>query len=138
MVRIRDKMKVFMLGWEFPPLINGGLGTACYGPTKAMNKIGLTVTFCLPKIVESQYAKHVNLLTPNSLTSAATIKINELTNVTFRTIDSPLQPYSRPDVYQQCIEETLKQKQQIHNANNITGQFTNKADYGEDMYTEVH
>ncbi len=131
-------MKVFMLGWEFPPFISGGLGTACYGLTKAMNQLGLEVTFCLPKIVESQYAKHVNLLTPNSLTSTATTKINELTNVTFRTINSPLQPYSRPDVYQQRIEETLKQEQQIRQPGNIKCQSVDKADYGGDMYSEVH
>ena len=131
-------MKVFMLGWEFPPFISGGLGTACYGLTKAMNRLGLKVTFCLPKIVEGQYAKHVNLLSPNSLTSIATTRINELTNVTFRTINSPLQPYSRPDVYLQRVEETLRQKQQIHKTCNITDQFMDKADYGGDMYTEVH
>jgi glycogen(starch) synthase len=132
-------MKVFMLGWEFPPFISGGLGTACYGLTKAMNQLGLKVTFCLPKIVESQYATHVNLLSPNSLTSSAAVKINELTNVTFRTINSPLQPYSTPDVYQQRIEETLRQKQKMQNSNiDLSGQFANKADYSGDMYTEVH
>ena len=132
-------MKVFMLGWEFPPFISGGLGTACYGLTKAMDQLGLKVTFCLPKIVESQYATHVNLLSPNSLTSSAAVKINELTNVTFRTINSPLQPYSTPDVYQQRIEETLRQKQKVNNPNisTISG-FANKADYSGDMYTEVH
>ena len=34
-------MRVFMLGWEFPPYISGGLGTACHGLTKAMDKLGL-------------------------------------------------------------------------------------------------
>ena len=29
-------MKVFMLGWEFPPYISGGLGTACYGLTRGL------------------------------------------------------------------------------------------------------
>ena len=33
-------MRVFMLGWEFPPFISGGLGTACYGLTKAMSGLG--------------------------------------------------------------------------------------------------
>lgn len=37
-----------MLGWEFPPFISGGLGTACYGLTKAMNNLGLKIIFCLP------------------------------------------------------------------------------------------
>ena len=36
-------MKVFMLGWEFPPSISGGLGTACYGLTKAMSKLGTKI-----------------------------------------------------------------------------------------------
>jgi len=108
-------VKVFMLGYEFPPFISGGLGTACYGLTKAISQLDIKVIFCLPKIVESQYAGHVKLLNPNCLTSSVTAKINELTNVAFRTINSPLQPYSTPDVYSQCIEETLRQKQKIHN-----------------------
>jgi glycosyltransferase involved in cell wall biosynthesis len=131
-------MKVFMLGWEFPPFISGGLGTACFGLTKAMDQLGLEVTFCLPKTVESQYAKHVNLLTPNSLTSTATTKINELINITFRTINSPLKPYLRPDVYQQRIEETVTQKHYVPQASNITERSEDTADYGGDMYSEIH
>jgi glycogen(starch) synthase len=44
-------MKIFMLGWEFPPFISGGLGTACFGLTKAMSKLGLEVTFVLPRSI---------------------------------------------------------------------------------------
>ena len=57
-------MRIFMLGWEFPPFISGGLGTACYGLTRAMDQLGMEVTFVLPKLVESKYATHVKLLTP--------------------------------------------------------------------------
>jgi glycogen synthase len=49
-------MRVFMLGWEFPPFISGGLGTACYGLTKAMDELGIEVTFVLPKMVDARYA----------------------------------------------------------------------------------
>ncbi len=31
-------MKVLMFGWEFPPHISGGLGTACYGLTKSLSE----------------------------------------------------------------------------------------------------
>jgi hypothetical protein len=31
-------MKVLMLGWEFPPLFNGGLGVATYGIVKALSR----------------------------------------------------------------------------------------------------
>ncbi len=132
-------MKVFMLGWEFPPFISGGLGTACYGLTKAMDQLDIKVTFCLPRMVNSKYATHVKLLNPNSQTSAASFKFNKLKNVTFRTINSPLQPYSTPDAYQQRIEETLRQKQKMHGGSvSLTDNVFSGADYSGDMYAEVH
>ena len=43
-------MKVLMFGWEFPPHILGGLGTASYGLTKGMSgQKDLEITFCMPK-----------------------------------------------------------------------------------------
>jgi glycosyltransferase involved in cell wall biosynthesis len=43
-------MEVLMLGWEFPPFNLGGLGTACFGLTKALNKKGLKIKFILPTL----------------------------------------------------------------------------------------
>jgi len=57
-------MKVFMLGWEFPPFISGGLGTACHGLTKAMSKLGLEVVFVLPKAIDTEFSTHVTMLSP--------------------------------------------------------------------------
>ena len=43
-------MKVLMFGWEFPPHILGGLGTASYGLTKGMSQQeDMEITFCIPK-----------------------------------------------------------------------------------------
>ncbi|MDY6967044.1 MAG: glycosyltransferase family 4 protein [Spirochaetota bacterium] len=41
-------MKALMFGWEFPPFISGGLGTACYGITKGLLENDVDVTFVLP------------------------------------------------------------------------------------------
>jgi glycogen synthase len=132
-------MRIFMLGWEFPPFITGGLGTACYGLTKAMDQLGIHVTFVLPKIVESRYTTHVKLLTPSSQALEASFPFGELKNVKFRTIDSPLQPYSTPDVYRRRIEEILKQKQKMHGvAISSASQLIGGIDYACDMYNEVH
>ncbi|MDH3885975.1 MAG: glycogen/starch synthase, partial [Desulfobacterales bacterium] len=57
-------MRVFMLGWEFPPFISGGLGTACHGLTKAMSGLGIEVTFVVPKAVNSDSSTHVKMLSP--------------------------------------------------------------------------
>jgi glycogen(starch) synthase len=128
-----------MLGWEFPPFISGGLGTACYGLTRAMDQLGMEVTFVLPKLVESKYATHVKLLTPGSKTSSASYKFRELKNVKFHTISSPLQPYSTPEVYQQRIEKILRDKQQVHGASaSSVSQLVTTRDYSNDMYGEVN
>ncbi len=66
-----------MLGWEFPPFISGGLGTACYGLTKAMNEIGTEVLFVLPKPVESQYTTHVKLMGPASRRTQVPVAVGE-------------------------------------------------------------
>ena len=61
-----------MLGWEFPPFISGGLGTACYGMTKALDRAGMEVSFVLPKPVNSSHASHVRLVHPAQVPSAGT------------------------------------------------------------------
>jgi glycosyltransferase involved in cell wall biosynthesis len=55
-------MRVFMLGWEFPPFVSGGLGTACFGLTKALSKQQTEVIFVLPRMVGVSETTHVRLL----------------------------------------------------------------------------
>ena len=45
-----------MLGWEFPPFISGGLGTACHGLTRAMTRMDLQVLFVLPRAITPEDA----------------------------------------------------------------------------------
>jgi glycosyltransferase involved in cell wall biosynthesis len=130
-------MKVLMLGWEFPPYISGGLGTACYGLTKAMDQLGVQVTFILPKPVGESYATHVKLLTPGSIREEDIEFFSELKNIKFRTISSPLKPYTTSEDYKKHILERLRKqgKTQIQ----IPEEFhVEVMDYSGDMYSEVH
>lgn len=60
-------MRVYMLGWEFPPVIAGGLGTACAGLTRSLVNQGHEVTFVLPQPIPPGHASHVNLIGPRVL-----------------------------------------------------------------------
>jgi len=134
-------MKVFMLGWEFPPFISGGLGTACYGLTKAMDQLGIEVTFVLPRMVEGKYGTHVNLLSPESRYEkcGATIAESSLRNVKFRAIRSALEAYSTPERYQRRIEESLRRKQaRCVGSEWVGGEPIGGVGYEGDMYAEVH
>ena len=48
-----------MLGWEFPPFIAGGLGVACYGLTRALDRKGHEITFVLPRPITPTMAASV-------------------------------------------------------------------------------
>lgn len=41
-------MRILMFGWEFPPHVSGGLGTACLGITEALTGLGHEVLFVAP------------------------------------------------------------------------------------------
>jgi len=133
-------VRVFMLGWEFPPFISGGLGTACYGLTKAMDQLGVKVTFVLPKMVQSEYATHVRLLSPASRRRQVhrVKKAASWRNVRFRPIRSPLQAYVTADAYVDKIEQFLglrRQAEQRADGGMATG---GGPDYSGDLYQEVH
>src|SRR6478735_676303 len=58
--------KVLMLGWEFPPIINGGLGVACLGLCKALSK-HVDLTMIIPKSDPNFFVDQVELIGLNNL-----------------------------------------------------------------------
>ncbi len=94
-------MRVFMLGWEFPPFISGGLGTACFGLTKSLSGIGVDIMFVLPRPVSTPFSTHVRLVSPRPGSPLALptteFRLDEFENVSFRTVDAALtSPYNTP------------------------------------------
>jgi len=128
-----------MLGWEFPPFISGGLGTACYGLTKAMSQLGINITFVFPKNVNSNYTGHVKMLNPCKLKRPVSAKSHNRIEVTLRPIKSLLQPYSTPQAYQERFQEVLAQHRQVHTGKvSSSAQVIGGTDYSGDMYSEVY
>jgi glycosyltransferase involved in cell wall biosynthesis len=135
-----ESIRVFMLGWEFPPFISGGLGTACYGLTRAMDQLGVNVTFVLPKVVRAEFATHVRLLTPalRLQESDSALTEEELKRVRFWQISSPLQAYATPETYHESIEERLRR---LGGRAGLVGpgdDLGSGLDYSGDLFREVH
>jgi glycogen(starch) synthase len=111
-------MRVFMLGWEFPPFISGGLGTACYGLTKAMSGLGTDIMFVLPRPVTTPFSTHVRLVSPkpgSPLASPSTeFRLDEFEHVTFRTVDAQMMnSYQTPANYDLQRESEREKKEAI-------------------------
>jgi glycosyltransferase involved in cell wall biosynthesis len=60
-------MKVLMFGWEFPPHISGGLGTACHGLTSSLGKENIDVLFVVPKLFGEESAEHTSFINASSI-----------------------------------------------------------------------
>ena len=54
-----------MLGWEYPPHISGGLGTACEGLTRALAPLNLDIDFVVPALYGVEQAPHMRLTSPD-------------------------------------------------------------------------
>ncbi|MDR3326630.1 MAG: glycosyltransferase family 4 protein [Prevotellaceae bacterium] len=61
-------MKVLMFGWEFPPHILGGLGTASYGLTKGMSlQQDMEITFVIPNPFGDEDASFLRIIGANQV-----------------------------------------------------------------------
>jgi glycogen synthase len=96
-------LRVLMFGWEFPPRMSGGLGTACYGMTAALAGLGHRITFVLPQDGEAGAAPFL------SLVSASGVPVSDadrdagmetlLGRLMLRPLPSLLHPYLDPSHY---------------------------------------
>ncbi|MFW6154007.1 MAG: glycosyltransferase [Planctomycetota bacterium] len=113
-------MKIFMLGWEFPPYISGGLGTACYGLTQGLDAVGVQVTFVLPTPVPVDVASHVTVRTPadarrggavvgGGLSPEMTEAVQEFKHLQVKQIPAQFQAYSTPATFREAIVELVRQ-----------------------------
>lgn len=98
-------MQILMFGWEFPPTISGGLGTACYGMTKALVERGHRVTFVVPSLPGPGRPSHVALLAAADFFAGPEKAFQA--GITVNPVDSPLRPYMAEADYEMFREGSL-------------------------------
>ncbi|ATA68184.1 glycosyltransferase family 4 protein [Capnocytophaga cynodegmi] len=132
-------VKVLMFGWEFPPHISGGLGTACYGIAKGLAKHNVNVLFVMPKAggdEDSSVAQIINASDVEMLQNMENIE-EFWKNINFMEIGSNLVPYLDPETFAREREAYLKtgeNKETISFRNKF--QFSGK--YGANLMEEVY
>ncbi|MGC9454342.1 MAG: glycosyltransferase [Phycisphaerae bacterium] len=110
-------MRVLMLGWEFPPHISGGLGTACYGMTSGLSELGVEVCFVLPTAVPASATSHVALRSPTDVRrKRERFESEEIEHVEFRRVEAALQAYADPEVYAEQVRRRRQRRKRIEGA----------------------
>jgi glycogen synthase len=132
-------MRVLMFGWEFPPHIAGGLGTACYGIVKGLAYNGVETIFVMPSATgdeDGSVAQIVNASdVPVDVSENMTLD-NFLDKVQFIHIGTNMVPYLDPQEFHNLVEEDRKRQ-----IKDFTIQYGSKykfsGKYGSNLMEEV-
>ena len=133
-----------MFGWEFPPHIAGGLGTACYGMTQGLARNDVEVIFVMPKASgdeDQSFVKVVNASDVEARYCDASVEGSEdiMSKISFIHIDSNMVPYISPEewaTYRESYERTGK-KFWERKGDSWTQRYTFSGKYGANIMEEV-
>lgn len=132
-------MKVLMFGWEFPPHISGGLGTACYGLTKGLSHIsGTDIIFVVPKSFGDEDQSSVRLI------GASEVEISEkfvnvegfFKKIKLIEVGSNIIPYTDPEEYMKIVTAHAGKQVELINTQ-VKGKLKFTGKYGADLFQEI-
>jgi glycosyltransferase involved in cell wall biosynthesis len=129
-----------MFGWEFPPHISGGLGTASYGLTKGMAKLDdLEVIFVVPKAWGDEDQSMVRLVGANQVQVA----YKKVFYKGFRRpierieVSSKIVPYTDPDNFWQLVNSETSEHN-FYVITNARGKVDFSGRYDTNLMDEIY
>ncbi len=132
-------MKVLMFGWEFPPHISGGLGTACYGLTKGLAKLNQAgVIFVVPKAFGDEEPSAIQIIGANQVpVSQKEIQFEDAQQkIDYFEVESKLVPYvGEEEFWNLKSRKYSKETRFIETGKGFKIEFSGK--YGPDLFQEI-
>ena len=132
-------MKVLMFGWEFPPHIAGGLGTACYGIVKGLAYNGVETLFVMSSASGDEDQSVAKIINASDVPVAvsSSLDVDEfLDKVQFVHIGTNMVPYLDPTEFHDLVEE--ERRRQVKDFRVQYGQkFKFSGKYGANLMEEV-
>jgi glycosyltransferase involved in cell wall biosynthesis len=132
-------MRVLMFGWEFPPHISGGLGTACYGLTKGLAGLKDTeVLFVVPKAFGDEDQSTIQLIGANNIPVAAKKIIFSKTGsiVDSLEVQSEIIPYvTEEQFWNMKKQQAASRSRFIKTTNGLKIEFSGT--YGTNLMEEI-
>ena len=137
-------MRVLMFGWEFPPHIAGGLGTACYGMTRGLARNDVEVIFVMPRASgdeDERFVKVVNASDVEARYCDSTVEGADdiMRKISFIHIDSNMVPYISPEEWNTYREEYERTGRKFweREGDSWTQRYTFSGKYGANLMEEV-
>jgi glycosyltransferase involved in cell wall biosynthesis len=140
MEKVKKKVpKILMFGWEFPPHISGGLGTACYGMTKGLMKNNVEILFVVPKAYGDEDQSAVRLI------NASEVEIpgmdeefkEYLSQFSYLEAGSNLIPYLDPETFEKEVQESFVTTESFQKKIGLGKKIEFSGKYGTNLMEEV-
>lgn len=132
-------MRILMFGWEFPPHISGGLGTACYGLTKGLHSVGVNdIIFVVPKTFGDEDSSKINLIDAGEIYISDKV-IDYSTffkKMHFIEVGSTLRPYTTPEEYEKLSSEKSRNTNYLVHSS-FSGKLNFTGGYGQNLFQEI-
>ncbi|MFR9524035.1 MAG: glycosyltransferase family 4 protein [Rikenellaceae bacterium] len=135
-------MRVLMFGWEFPPHIAGGLGTACYGMTRGLARNDVEVIFVVPRAYGDEDQRFIKVVNASDVEAQFgginSGGVDVLSKLTFIHIDSNMVPYISPEEYKSYHDEFVLSGRKTWSTTDVWSQrYTFSGKYGANLMEEV-
>lgn len=143
-------MKVLMFGWEFPPHISGGLGTASFGLTQGLLAHGVEIIFVVPKTTRDENGNIVKNrqrtdLPPIHMLDASDVSIDvnyhqykEMwEGVTYLEVGVTLLPYLSPEQYERAVAAEPKKTTEEASVTISSEKYPFTGGYGPNLMKEI-
>ncbi|HEY9113882.1 MAG TPA: glycosyltransferase family 4 protein [Bacteroidales bacterium] len=131
-------MRVLMFGWEFPPHITGGLGTACYGMTRGLAKHQVDVIFVVPKAYGDEDQRAVRIVNASDVSfDLEDSEYKEFwSHVKYMEVGSNIIPYVSPEDFAREITKNEKTAESF-TSNVFSKEYKFSGKYGTNLMEEV-
>ncbi|MBO5662187.1 MAG: glycosyltransferase family 4 protein [Tidjanibacter sp.] len=129
-----------MFGWEFPPHIAGGLGTACYGLTRGLARNGVEVIFVVPKAYgdeDQRFIRVVNASDVDAVYRSGEADSDIWKHVKFMEINSNMVPYISPEQWERERSHSEKVGTIHHEGDVWRERYNFSGKYGANLLEEV-
>ena len=131
-------MRVLMFGWEFPPHIAGGLGTACYGMVRGLANNGVDVLFVMPSASGDEDGRVARIINASDVEAAdiTCSPLDFLERINFLRIGTNMIPYVDPEDFTERVEKYRHSQAQEFRIN-FKQKYRFSGKYGTNLMEEV-
>lgn len=131
-------MRVLMFGWEFPPHIAGGLGTACYGIVKGLAENGVQTIFVMPSASGDEDGSVATIINASDVPVVSTSSsVDDFVNmVKFMKVGTNMIPYVDPEQFHEMVEAEKRLREES-TEKHVGQKFRFSGKYGSNLMEEV-